>query len=89
MATVNNYVWLFHLFQRNIASIPNETTKIVKMSNFQFLLDTNVKHAVYCWIPYNGVNTLTISKSLFLVRIVVVYEIEWFTMFNALEYNVE
>ena len=28
------------------------------------------------WIPCNGVNTLTILKSLFLVTIVVVYEIE-------------
>ena len=33
-----------------------------------------------CWIPCNGVSTLTISKSLFLVTIVVVYEIEWYRM---------
>ena len=30
----------------------------------------------FCWIPCNGVDTLTISKSLFLVTIVVVYEIK-------------
>ena len=44
-----------------------------------------------CWIPCNGANTLTISKSLFLVAIVVVYEIEWYRMllkslYNDLEY---
>ena len=35
---------------------------------------------IFCWIPCNGVNTLTISRSLFLVTIVVVYDIERYRM---------
>ena len=40
------------------------------------MVDENSLFSYYCWIPCNGVNTLTISKSLFLVTIVVVYDIE-------------
>ena len=42
---------------------------------------------IFTWIPCKGVNTLTISKSLFLVTIV--YDIERYRMFKALEYDVE
>ena len=31
---------------------------------------------VLCWIPCNGVNTPTISKNLFLITIVVMYDVE-------------
>ena len=71
--------------------------------NYLHSLELNENHAYWqlqsvrgffissynCWIPCNGVNTLTISKSLFLVTIVVVYEVEWCRVFKALEYDVE
>ena len=46
------------------------TTLFDKILNLAFRL------AKLCWIPCNGVNTLTISKSLCLVTIVVVYDTE-------------